>query len=208
MAEQIYPHALTTVQRIKDRLSITANGFDALLLRLINSITDVIESDCNRHFKETTYSNEIYSIHGNHQEYLFLNNIPVTAITSFQYRLGLKSNPSWTDFLADQWELLEDGGSGIIRVYAPLWKWGNAVKISYTAGFKISWADYGDTSKHNLPADLTEACERLVVRLFKRREAEGKSQENFNGAVVNWKADIDSDIADILAGYKRVPQFV
>ena len=46
-------YALTSLQRVKDRLGLTSSGFDSLLERLINASTDLIESYCGRRFKET-----------------------------------------------------------------------------------------------------------------------------------------------------------
>ncbi len=208
MAEIIYPFSLTTLARVKARLSMTTTGWDAVLIRLINAATDYIQGECCRQFLQATYTNEVHSIYGIGQRYLLLKQSPVVSISSLQYRVGLKTNPSWTDFIADDWELLEDGQSGMIRIYGPILRGTNVIRVTYLAGYLIDWANAGDTTKHTLPADLTDFCERLVTRWFKRREAEGKEQESFNGSTVKWKEELTVEDKQTIAGYKRLPVFV
>ena len=205
MAESILPYALTTVARIKTRLTITANSFDTLFLYLINNATDFIEGECNRRFKETTYSNEVYSPQGG--RFVVLRQSPVSSVTSVQYRAGLKSNPTWTDFLTDSWELMEDGQSGIIELLGLL-HGTNLFRVSYVAGYKINFANYGDNSTHTLPADITDLCERLAVRWFKRRELGGKESESIQRSSINWKDSLDSEDQKVLDRYKKVPTFI
>ncbi len=205
MAESILPYALTTVARIKTRLTITANSFDTLFLYLINNATDFIEGECNRRFKETTYTNETYSPQGG--RFVVLRQCPVSSVTSVQYRVGLKSNPSWTDFLTDSWELMEDGQSGIIEILGLL-HGTNLFRVSYVAGYKINFANYGDNSTHTLPADITDLCERLAVRWFKRRELGGKESESIQRSSINWKDSLDSEDQKVLDRYKKLPIFI
>ena len=116
-----------------------------------------------------------------------LNHGNVTALTCFQYRAGTPTTPNWTDFFTDQYELVEPDGngmskSGMIRIYAgfaPLLYTGtNAIRATYTAGFLISWPNFGDPTQHNLPADLSTVCENLVTRHWKHRESVGKRSES------------------------------
>ena len=207
MAESIISYALTTVARVKTRLSIDSTGFDILLLYIINSVTDFIESECNRRFKETTYTNEIYSITNDGNGFLVLKQTPVSAVSSLQFRAGLKSNSNWTDFVSDDWELMEDGSSGIIQIYGALIQGLNSVRATYTAGYKINFANYGDNSTHTLPADVSDLAERMVVKLFKRREAEGKQREDFNSGSVIWKEILSPEDGMTLTRYRRTNFF-
>lgn len=205
MAESILSYALTTVARVKTRMSIDASGFDTLLLYLINSVTDLVEGECNRRFKETTYTNEVYSIGGS--GLLILKQAPVSAVASIQYRAGLKSSPAWTDFAADDWELLEDGATGIIEFLGSSSRGINNLRATYIAGYKINFANYGDNTTHTLPADITDLVERIVVKLFKRREAEGKSQDSFNNGSITWKDTLSTEDQATLAKYRRTNFF-
>lgn len=47
-----------------------------------------------------------------------------------------------------------------------------------------------DDSDYYLPADLVEVCEKVVVRTFKKREAEGRSSETFQESSVTWERDV------------------
>lgn len=207
MAESIFSYALTTVARVKTRLSIDSAGFDTLLLYIINSVTDFIEGECNRRFKETTYTNEVYSITNAGNGFLVLKQAPVSAVSSLQFRAGLKSNPNWTEFVSDDWELMEDGASGIIQIYGAFAQGLNSIRATYTAGYKINFANYGDNSTHTLPADVSDLAERMVVKLFKKREAEGKQREDFNGGTVIWKEILSPEDEMTMAKYRRVNFF-
>ena len=217
-AEQIYSYALTTLQRVKDRLQITQTDSDAELIRLINGATDFIERECGKsglekypndgHFVQKTYQNEVYTIHAARQNRLILRNAPVSALTSFQWRAGTPSNPNWTDFITDQFELEEDGTSGIVRVYGVMPRlYSNMLRVTYTAGYPVDWPNAGSTATHRLPADLTNLCENLVVRIFKRRQIDGKASENIQGATVTWRDKLDAFDLNVIANYRRVGNF-
>lgn len=217
--EKVAWYALTTLARVKDRLDITINDSDAKLTRMINSATDYIERECGKtglenypndgHFVQKTYTNEIYSVNGSKQKRLVLKNAPVSALTSFQWRAGTPSNPQWTDFIVDQYELEETGTSGIVRVYGVMPRmYSNMLRATYTAGYPVDWQNAGNYSgqvmTHLLPADLTNLCENLVVRIFKRRMLDGKASEAIQGAQTNWRDQIDSLDRDVLAHYRRL----
>lgn len=201
MAETLLSYALTTVARVKTRLTITVSAHDTILLYLINSVTDFIEGECNRRFKETAYTDEVYSISGN-GNLLILKQAPVSVI-SLQYRAGLKSNPNWTDFNLDDWEVLEDGESGIIKFHGGI-RGTNSVRVSYVAGYKINFANYGDVSTHTLPADLTDLAERLAIKLFKRRESEGKEREVMGNSMTIWKDLVGPEDMETINKYRRI----
>ena len=208
---KLAPYALTTTQIIKDRLELKINDKDDLIVQLINRATDWIQNQCNRKFLRTTYSNELYSVYGPNQVYLILNQAPVVpGSLSLYYRAGLPSNPLWTPFIVDQYELLEDGQSGMVRVYGPLTLAryiNNAVRASYAAGYLIDWDNQDDPTKHNLPGDLSYLCENLVVRFFKRRSLGDKKGESFNGANIQWKDSLADEDTATLRQYQRVPKF-
>lgn len=203
MPESVLNYALTTKGRIKTRLGITSSDFDTLIERLINGVTDFIQGATGRHFKETSYLNEVYSVEHN-RKYLFLRHFPVSAVSSFEYKAGTPTSPNWTKFDDDEWELVEGGRLGIIRFYGSLPSGTNAVRVSYTAGYKIDWENVGDTTKHDLPADLTDLAERLVIKLFKHRESEGKASESFEGGGVTWAEWLSLDDKAAIEKWRRV----
>jgi len=204
---ELVAHALTTIARIKAKMVITGTGFDTVLERQISAVTDFIENECNRRFKSATYTNEIYSIQRNNQKYLLLKNAPVTVLTSLEYRMGLLSTPSWTAFLADDYALMEDGKSGIVYT-SGLTVGPNMVRATYTAGYLIDFANSTDLTKHTLPADITDLCERLVIKWFKKKENWGQSTQGNSGDSVTWKDLLEEEDLRTLAKYRRPAELI
>ncbi len=199
----IVPHALTTLSRIKSRLNIPTTNFDDLLTELINAATDYIESACGgRRFKETPYVYEIYSGGPDRRSYIVLRNYPVTVLASLEFRAGMQSNPNWTAFVLDTFELVEDGKLGLIRVYGGLPRGTNNIRASYTAGYKIDFTQEG-TANHTLPFDLSDLCERLTIRFFKKRESHGKEQEHGSDSRVMWRGSMEPEDTATLERYAR-----
>lgn len=205
MPDAIYPHALTTLERVKDRLRIERDEFDTLLQRLINAATDQIEGPgmCNRRFKETAYTNQLIPVKASAATRLLLPQAPVSALTSLQYRQGIVSAPTWASFTANDYELEGDGSTGVIYMYASLPQGPNLVRATYTAGYKIAWASAGDTSLHTLPADLTDICEQMVAKAYKRRDYPGRTTESTNGSSVTYTTELDKEQKLVLAQYAR-----
>lgn len=130
----------------------------------------------------------------------------IIGLVSFQWRAGTPNAPSWTSFVPDQYELVEDGTAGIIRIYGVMPRlYNNMVRIVYWAGFLINWANAGDGVTHTLPSDLTGACENTVVRAFKRRDQAGKTSEALDGATTAWDRQIDEADKDAISHYRVIP---
>lgn len=291
MAEVISPIALTTLQRVKDRIydtnvvgSSQPTAFDAVLTRMINSVSEWFERECGgRRFVKTLYANEIYTATGRQQLRVVLrkapvffstvtgdltagskdiqnvsstaglvvgmpiagDNIPGTyvsganqirnaitaisgstvsiaaeAITSqigavlqfnglinFQWRTGTPAtNPAWINFIPDQYELINEGAPGLIRLYGfvPAMR-ENMIRATYYAGYTVDWANAGNGTTHQLPADITNTVENLVVRAFKRRMIAGKGTESLNGASTSWNKEIDAEDQAVIGHYRRMP---
>jgi hypothetical protein len=285
--EQLSPYALTSLQRVKDRLNLNNIQNDAVLTRVINASTDLIERACGKsgierypndgHFVQKKYTNEVYSVRGSRQETLLLRNAPVTylivtgdlttnspvvanvtpsggivagmplyaiqglfpqgttvlsvsgssvtmsqpasvtqtgavfeisGLISFQWRAGTPSNPSWTAFITDQFELEQQGYSGIVRVYGPMPRiYSNMLRATYVAGFPVKWENAGDGSTHQLPSDLSNTCENVAVRIFKRLPLDGKASESMSGATTSWRNDLDQMDKDTINRYTRFTTF-
>lgn len=201
MAEAIISDALTTVQRIKDRLQITATGFDSLLLRIVSAASEFIKRECGVvSFKEVTNTQEKYSFDFATNK-LFLKNIPVTAVSAVYYNVGTLSVPVWQAYLADEWSF--DQESGVITLEGNFPVGQKTVAVTYTAGYKIDFTNFGSAT-HTLPSDLTDLCERLVVKWFKKKDAEGKASEQYNGGSVQWDKELTPEDKSTLARYKRI----
>ncbi len=80
----------------------------------------------------------------------------ISGLISFQWRAGTPSNPNWTSFITDQFELDEQGYSGIVRVYGAMPRiYSNMLRATYVAGYPVDWQNAGNGTTHQLPADLT-----------------------------------------------------
>lgn len=280
MAEVISPYALTTLQRVKDRIFDSTAGasqpsnFDTVLTRMINSITDWFERECgNRRFVQTTYTNEIYSAYGPSQKRIITRQAPIIFLTvtgntsngsttisaisnttamvvgmpiqgdgiqagtvistinntslviskaatatgtttylqvngliKFQWRAGTPSNPAWQDFLVDQYEVVNDGKAGIIRIYGAIPRlYNNMIRATYSAGYPVNWTNAGDNSTHMLPSQITDVVENMVTRRFKRRLLAGKGTEGLEGAQTSWNREIDAEDQDVIDQFRRMP---
>jgi hypothetical protein len=129
----------------------------------------------------------------------------ISGLISFQWRAGTPSNPSWTDFITDQFELEQQGYSGIIRVYGVMPRlYSNMLRATYVAGYPVNFLSAGDGSTHQLPSDLTNTCENLVVRIFKRAPLDGKASENMQGATISWRDQLDALDRNVINNYRRV----
>lgn len=206
MAEQIYTTALTTLSRVKNRLTITESGHDAVLTRMINGVSDFIEMYCQRKFVSRTYTQEKYSVYSPGETHLLLRQYPISALTTLEYAVGTPSNKNWTEYNVDDFELIEDGRNGLVRVYASIPFGVNTIRATYTAGYLVDWNNFG-SSTHTLPADLTDLAERIVTRIFKRRELEGRTSETLEGNSVNYAQDFDKVDYQVINSYKRLTPF-
>lgn len=197
--------ALTTLARVKNRLGLNAVNFDAVLEQIINSVTDWIEGECGkRRFKETTYANEIYdgSRQRERKRNLSFKHAPITLLNSFQYNIGLISSPTWSNFLPDEYQLLDK--EGMIYLPAGLPPGHRNIRVSYVAGYKIDFSHDTDVTKHTLPFDVSNLAERMAVKEFKRREDVGKSGETLGDATVNYFGHLEEEDKAVLARYKRI----
>lgn len=209
MPEIILPYALTTLDRIKDKLGMDKPTQDLVLSRIINSVTDWIENQCNRRFLRTTYTNELYSIKGARETILLLKQAPVTTLGAIQYRQGSVGSPTWTPYTSNDYELVGDGSSGIIKFYTylnqGLVQGVNTLRVaSYTAGYLIDFKNVGDTSLHNLPAEISELAEKLVIKIYQRRMHPGKTSESFNGNSITWSKELDPEDNETLKAHRRI----
>jgi hypothetical protein len=130
----------------------------------------------------------------------------ISGLISFQWRAGTPSNPNWTDFIQDQFELVEQGRTGVVRVYGVMPRiYSNMLRATYVAGFPYDWQNAGNRSgTHLVPSDLTDTCENIVVRLFKRRALAGQASESMQGATLSWRNDLDAQDKAVINHYRRV----
>ncbi len=132
----------------------------------------------------------------------------VNGLVAFDWRAGTPSSPSWQAFIPDQFELVQDGKAGIVRIYGVMPRlYDNMARLTYWAGFLINWEFAGDATKHTLPSDVSNTVENIVVRIFKRRQLAGLGSEAFEGATTSYNRELDSEDKDVLEHWKLTPAY-
>lgn len=200
--------ALTTTSRVKNRLGIDHTDQDGLIDNFINAVTRFIEARTNRQehgFIEVSPTDEVYNgsgIDGNRAPFLLLKQAPVDSISSYQYDAGTNDNPNWTDFTNNEYDLIKPE-IGLIKNDANLPAGERNIRVSYTAGYKIDFANDTDDTKHTLPHEVSDLAERLVVKFYKRREDDGRSQVTMGTSTVEFRQYLDPIDKEVLSNYTR-----
>lgn len=202
MAETLKNNALTSLTRVKGRLNIDSQSHDDVLRRMINAASDMIQQYLDRNLLRQTYTQEVYSIYEGGNK-LYLRQYPVTAVSSLEYRAGTPSTPAWTAYLTDDYFLEEGGRNGVIYIYGATPKGPNSLRVTYTAGYLIDFTNIG-TASHTLPEDISEVCDQIVTKWYRRRESEGKDTESFNNSSVTWSKGMSTEQKGILDHYRRI----
>ena len=196
-------HALTTVARAKVFLDITIADDDTLIERLVNSATDFIEKYCDRRFKKTTYSNEIYNGSGSNK--LLLKQYPVDSASAFtlEKRDSISNEDSFSDIESEDYFVHWEKGI-VENVRSIFYSYPRHYRISYAAGY-----DYDNAASYLSDvgaADLEYACWKLVSSLYDETGTDGGIQSESLGdySVSYMKATMaDDELKGILNKYKR-----
>ncbi len=200
--------ALTTLSRVKNRLGIAdaTTTFDTKLERLIMGATSLIESSCSdRRFLTTAHSQEIHNVELG-QTVLYLKHWDVTTLTLVEYNYGTPGVPAWTTLVADNYALMDQGKNGRIRLYTGF-QGINAIRVTYTAGYLFDFANEFDETKHTLPFEITDLCERLAIAKFNKSTDEGKASQASQENSITWvKEDLSASDIALLVPYQR-PRF-
>ena len=205
MAETILDNSLTSVARVKARSTNWNTDWDTLILSLINEATEYIEQYCGVDtFLDTTYTQELYNGYGgnrNLRDTIYLKHGPVTSVATVEYKVGASS---WSAYDSDEYYV--DTDLNAIRLVSGKFPHGaQNVRVTYDAGYTISFDDAGaDKSLHDLPLDLTHACEKLALRWFQRRDREGMTSYETGGSTISFEKELSPDITRVLDKYTNV----
>lgn len=179
----MYGDALTTIERIKDRLGITADDFDATLTRMILAATARIEAMCGRRFVQGTYTHELHDgsdIGGTRRRFLILKNAPVSTIATIEYQAGSNSNPDWRELDEDSYHA--DLANGLVDVPGGLPAGFQNIRVTYTGGFSgysygienfwvFNMTPTGAVNGSNRAFSLPEDATQIIVYADGMREA-------------------------------------
>lgn len=193
-------NALTTRTKVKSYMGITDTSSDTIIDELITYVSAFIGSYCGgRNFLSSSYV-EIYDTYrGRHK--IFLKQIPVTAISAVEYRSGTPSAPVWVTYGVDGY--LSYLSAGYIRFYGALPEIAQGMRISYTAGYLIDWANE-NTSTHTLPEDLTMAANEMIATVLNTRKSGGITNETTEGQSITYdfKRAMSDNVKNTLSLYQ------
>lgn len=171
----MYGDALTTKERIKERLTITSTGFDNIFDTLILAVTARIQQMTGRRFIQATYANELHDgsdSFDSFRQYLILKNGPVQSVTSVQYNAGTNRTPAWTEVDIDDYDVDLSLGAIIFKGFAPRGK--QNIRITYTGGYSgyslgisnfwfFNVTPTGAVNGSNLTFTLPETADQVIV---------------------------------------------
>lgn len=178
---------LTTKADIKTLLSISSSTYDNVLDDLIEKGSLFIEKFLNREFfDEGESATELFD--GGIQT-LKVKKYPINSIASISLRSGNFDSPSWQDYSASG-DYIIDSDTGEIHFVFTLPRGFRNIRVIYDGGF-------ADPSTE-APADIRNACEKLVMKEFNKRKAQGISVEKIGDLSINWETHMDSNLKLLL----------
>jgi len=188
---------LTTKDRVKSLLGLSGTTHDTVIDNIINGVSAFFEGICNRQFKSATYADEIYD--GADSRFLFLNQFPITALTSVYYNSGSPAVPIWTAFDVNYYVL--DARNNCIFFEAGMPIGFRNIKVTYVAGYVI---DFATPANHTLPYDISIVAEQIVSKIFTKRKSEGFSSESIDGASVSYEKEMTAEQKIIISKYQKI----
>ena len=200
-------NALTSLSSLKLYLGITTTTNDSLLESIIGSISDFVENYCNRTFKKTFYSDELYDGTGTLK--LVLNNYPVVTGETFtlKKRTTTQNIDSFNTVNGQNYFVKESQGlivfnTGCFEFFPQHYS------LSYTAGYDY---DVDSAPLSSLGAgDLELSVWKLCARAYKsRKNAKDVKSEKIGDYSIAYNEMLigiikDSEIRGILDTYKRI----
>lgn len=200
MPTTIPTDALTTRQKVKDFAGITDTASDTVIDELITGVTMFIKNFCgSRNFLSASYVDTYDTYRNRHK--IFLKQVPVISLTTVEYRSGTPAVPIWNTYDVNSY--LPYLSAGYIHFYGALPQVPQGLRITYTAGYLIDFANEF-TSTHTLPADLTMAASEMCATMLNTRRSGGITAEATEGQSVtyDYKHALSDTVANILSNYK------
>ena len=151
---------------------------DAVLARMITSVSAQVERELCRHVEQTSRTEEFYLRQG--EKVVTLVGAPISSVTSVKY--GADKDWANETALAETTEWIQDAAGGTVRLMfqtqaAPGW-----VQVIYTGGMAANVSAF----KTAFP-DISEAVAQQVFYQFSRRQSPGGTvtvqggTQNFTG---------------------------
>jgi hypothetical protein len=195
---------LTTTQKVKDYLGIVSATTDTTITELVKNYSNQVEAFCSRSFGSTTYTEYFDTQDGDSK--IFLRNYPTTTVSTIQYRTGTWGNITWSDFNENDYLVNDEQGKIAFSYRFPAFE--KYIKVVYTGGYLIDFANESNPALHTLPFDLTQTVTEMVASAFNLRKTGGISSETTEGQSITYQTgnrDMtkNSDYRDRLNRYRN-----
>jgi uncharacterized phiE125 gp8 family phage protein len=178
---------LATLAQIKEYLEVSNGNDDALLTRLIDVCSSSIEKWCSRVFGVASY---VITVDGTGKSYVMVDPFPIISVTSVT--VNEQAIPLSTGltvggyYFKAPYQIMLRGGRTFPRG-------SQNVVISYSAGYAT------------LPADIVQACVKLVALRYRERDRLGISGKTVGGENVSFSNDdFPPSIERVLNEYRSV----
>ena len=185
-------NALTTVDAVKEYLKITVATYDSQIEQLINSVSALIKTFCDRKFGKNTYTEKIK---GNSSTVIIVYEYPIIEISSIKvddeeitdYELEDKDKEIGIIYRESCWNSKYLYYGIIPEVVDRL----RNIEIEYTAGYVLPKDDLNPDAR-NLPHDLEDICFRIIADYFNNlnfsatEEEQSKNLSKFSISDVTW----------------------
>ena len=185
-------NALVGLDRTKEELDIILSNsdYDDQVIQYINVVSDAIELDTNRIFRQQVYTHRFT---GNNKHYITLKQFPATVLTSVHvdrnWGFGASSevpSPTETDIL-DEVFLIRRGTCNFWPMEP------SNMQVIYTAGYAT------------IPDGIQQAAIEWVrlIWLSQSDRRIGRSSKGKQGENASWTNDVPTIVTNLLTPYKR-----
>jgi len=183
-------YSLTTLEEVKSYYGLTVSGTDSILEGLIDSVSTLFETICNRKFKSRVHI-EYHTTDGYKE--IFPKQYPITTISGIyddiacEYGSGTLVDSSSYTTIDDNTIILIGG-----LVFSSNEHETPNIKLVYTAGYET------------IPYDLEQVCIEEVLRKFKHtKDFDVTAKTLADGSTQYTSLDLLPQTKEVLTKYSR-----
>ena len=183
---------LTTLANVKAYAQVTSTTDDAVLTRMITSLSTMVQTYLNRQIASQSYTDTIDGAGGYRLQFA---NYPVTAVSIVTVdgisipAASLPAVSGWTGYVFTPTQIALQG-------YCFTRGYSNVI-LNYTAGFAST------------PADIEEAVIELIAMRYMERTRIGQNSKSIAGETISFNIkDFPATTQTILTNYRRVAPYV
>jgi hypothetical protein len=182
---------LTTLAKVKTALDLSGTDDDTYLEQLIDRVSEIIESYCDREFNSESRE-EIFD--GTGENDYQVDEYPISSITKLERRTSTLNEDDWDTIDSEYYHFYPNQGS--VHYVQGFVKGIRNYQITYVAGYA------------DIPDDLEQAAIDLVAYYFNKRKSKNVKSESIGDYSITYEKtenvidDLSLDI--ILDKYKKI----